>query len=103
MPKLIRLKPRLNKVSKCSFVVLSGCASKLNSASAAIEELAKIVSNSLEKEDMLILKNHGVIAIGIDLDEAAILAEFVESSAKTSFVARILSREPILTHLMHSR
>jgi L-fuculose-phosphate aldolase len=66
-------------------------------------ELAKIVSNSLEKEDMLILKNHGVIAIGIDLDEAAILAEFVESSAKTSFVARILSREPILTHLMHSR
>ncbi len=66
-------------------------------------ELAKIASNGLEKEDMLILKNHGVLAIGTDLPEAALLAEFVENSAKTSFITNILIHEPIPTHLKHSR
>ena len=31
-------------------------------------ELAKIASNGLEKEDMLILKNHGVLTIGTNID-----------------------------------
>ena len=66
-------------------------------------ELAKIASNGLEKEDMLILKNHGVLTIGKNIDDAVLLAEFVENSAKTSFIARILIREPIPTHLKHSR
>ncbi len=66
-------------------------------------ELAKIASNGLENEDMLILKNHGVLAIGTDLNEAALLAEFVENSAKTSFITLILIREPIPAHLKHSR
>ncbi len=66
-------------------------------------ELAKIACNGLIKEDVLILKNHGVLAIGIDLYEAALLAEFIESSAKTVFVTRVLNREPIPTHLRHSR
>ncbi len=66
-------------------------------------ELAKIASNSLEKDNILILKNHGVLAIGMDLNEAAILAEFIESSAKTDFVARTLIHEPIPIHLKHSR
>ena len=66
-------------------------------------ELAKMASNGLEKEDMLILKNHGVLAIGTNIDDAVLLAEFVENSAKTSFITSILIREPILTHLKHSR
>lgn len=66
-------------------------------------ELAKMASNGLEKEDMLILKNHGVLAIGTNIDDAVLLAEFVENSAKTSFITCILIREPILTHLKHSR
>jgi L-fuculose-phosphate aldolase len=65
--------------------------------------LAEIASNGLKEEDGLILKNHGVLAVGVDLDEAVLLAEFIESSAKTGFVAHSLSREPILTHSKHSR
>ncbi len=74
-----------------------------NYATPGSKELAKIASNGLEKEDVLILKNHGVLAIGTDIDEAFLLAEFVENSAKTSFIARTLIREPIPTHLKHSR
>ena len=54
-------------------------------------ELVKSASQGLEKEDVLILKNHGVLAVGLDLDEAALLAEFTESSAKTGFVASLLN------------
>ncbi len=54
--------------------------------------LVESASQGLEKEDVLILKNHGVLAVGLDLDEAALLAEFTESSAKTGFVASLLNR-----------
>ena len=65
--------------------------------------LADAASSALIEEEVIVLKNHGVLTVGTDLDEAAILAEFIEGSAKTVFVARTLSREPILTHLKHSR
>jgi L-fuculose-phosphate aldolase len=72
-------------------------------ATPGSSKLAKIASNGLKKEDMLILKNHGVIAIGTTIDEATLLAEFVENSAKISFITRNLIHEPIPTHLKHSR
>lgn len=55
-------------------------------------ELAKLVGEGLKYEDVVILENHGVVATGEDLNEAALLAEFVEETAKTQFVARVLSK-----------
>jgi len=55
-------------------------------------KLVKTASLGLKKEDVLILKNHGVIAVGSDLDEATLLAEFTESSAKTGFITYLLNR-----------
>ena len=54
-------------------------------------DLAKSVSNGLKNQDCVVLKSHGVVAIGKNLDEAALLAEFIEESAKIQFVKKVLS------------
>ena len=41
--------------------------------------------------DVLILKEHGIITTGLNLDEATDLAEFVEYSAKTQFITNMLN------------
>jgi L-fuculose-phosphate aldolase len=56
-------------------------------------ELAEVVSKGLEKSDVVVLKGHGIVAIGKNLDEASLLAEFIEDSAKTQFVKQVLSAE----------
>jgi len=53
-------------------------------------ELAEAVSMGLKNQDIIILKGHGVVALGENLDEACLLAEFIEESAKIQFVKRIL-------------
>ena len=53
-------------------------------------ELAEAVSQGLEKSDVLILKEHGIVSVGKNLDEASLLSEFIEESAKTQFVKRVL-------------
>jgi L-fuculose-phosphate aldolase len=53
-------------------------------------ELAEAVSDGLEKSDVVILKEHGIVSIGKNLDEASLLSEFIEDSAKTQFVKRVL-------------
>ena len=55
------------------------------------EELALNASEAIEKEDVLLLKNHGVICVGNDLDEVESLAIFIEESAKTQFVSYMLN------------
>ena len=57
-------------------------------------ELAKDAAEMMKNEDAVILKNHGVIAAGVNLDEAALLAEFIEDIAKTQTIAHILSLDP---------
>ncbi len=54
-------------------------------------ELAKNAGEDIKNEDVLILKNHGVICVSDDLDEAKLLAVFVEESAKTQFVTYMLN------------
>ena len=54
-------------------------------------ELAKKASEKIIGEDVLILKNHGVICVGDSLKEAKLLAAFVEESAKTQFVTYMLN------------
>ncbi len=53
-------------------------------------ELAVSVGEGLKEEDVVLLKNHGLVATGKNLFEAALLAEFVEETAKTQFIARVL-------------
>lgn len=54
-------------------------------------ELAQETAEKMIDEDVIILKNHGVVSIGINVKEAASLAEFVEEIAKTQFVTHILN------------
>ena len=54
-------------------------------------ELAKAASEALKNEDVIVLKNHGVIATGETVKEAATLVEFVEEIAKTQFVTHVLN------------
>jgi L-fuculose-phosphate aldolase len=72
-------------------------------AAPGTDELAEIASKGLENDNVLILKDHGVLVVGKNLEDAALLAEFTESTAKTEFVARVISRESIQVHLKRSR
>ncbi|MBE6503007.1 MAG: class II aldolase/adducin family protein [Methanobrevibacter sp.] len=55
------------------------------------DELAKKASEGIADEDVLILKNHGVICVSDSLKEAKLLAIFVEETAKTQFVTYMLN------------
>ena len=54
-------------------------------------ELAEKVGESINDEDVLILKNHGVICVADSLKEAKLLAIFVEEIAKTQFITYMLN------------
>ncbi|MCL2156890.1 MAG: class II aldolase/adducin family protein [Methanobrevibacter sp.] len=54
------------------------------------DKLAKIAAKSLD-DDVLILKNHGVLATGPNIKEACSLAEFVEEIAKTQYISYVLN------------
>lgn len=56
-------------------------------------ELANDTAKIMVKEDVVILKSHGVVAAGPKLGEAVLLAEFIEDIAKTQFIAHVLSLE----------
>ena len=55
------------------------------------KELAKSAVDGLGDEDVLILKNHGVICVSDNLKEAMLLAVFVEETAKTQFITLMLN------------
>ena len=54
------------------------------------EELAKDTALMMKDNDAVILKNHGTVAAGINLDEATLLAEFIEDIAKIQYIAHTL-------------
>ena len=55
------------------------------------KNLALKASEAIGKEDVLILKNHGVICVGSNLKETESLAVFIEESAKSQFVSYMLN------------
>lgn len=55
------------------------------------DELAKKAGEGIGEDDVLILKNHGVVCVGDCLKEAGLLAVFVEETAKTQFVTYMLN------------
>ena len=54
------------------------------------DELAKKASEGLGEDEVLVLKNHGIICVGDCLKEAGLLAAFVEETAKTQFFSFLL-------------
>ncbi len=54
-------------------------------------ELAKNAGEGIGEDNVLILKNHGVVCVGDCLKEAELLAVFVEETAKTQFVTYMLN------------
>ena len=55
------------------------------------KNLALSVSENIGNNDVLVLKNHGVICVSENLKEAESLAVFVEESAKTQFITYMLN------------
>lgn len=54
-------------------------------------ELAKSAAENIGKEDVLVLKHHGILTVADDLKEAASLAAFIEDTAKTQYIAHTLN------------
>ncbi|MGZ4856888.1 MAG: class II aldolase/adducin family protein [Methanobacteriaceae archaeon] len=61
-------------------------------AQPGTKKLANLVSEGLKDEDLVLLKGHGVVTTGPSIDQASILAEFVEEIAKIQFVTHLLSK-----------
>ena len=55
------------------------------------KKLARHASDALKNEDKILLKDHGVITVGKDIDEATLLCEYVEGIAKTQYITHILN------------
>lgn len=55
------------------------------------DELVELATEGVKNEDVLILKDHGVLAVGSNIENAAILADFTEKCAKTGFVSLLLN------------
>ncbi|MCK9151125.1 class II aldolase/adducin family protein [Methanobacterium alcaliphilum] len=56
------------------------------------KELADNTAKSLLDNDIVVLKNHGIVSIGSNISDAAALAEFIEESAKTQFITHMLNK-----------
>lgn len=53
-------------------------------------KLAGDTAKIMKYEDAVILKNHGVVAAGPNLDEAILLAEYIEHIARIQFISHVL-------------
>ena len=55
------------------------------------KKMAKHASDALKNEDSVLLKDHGVITIGKNIDEATLLCEYIEGIAKTQYITHVLN------------
>ena len=82
--KKIKTHPRLGKVSG-RFI------KELDYIPPGSAKLAESVYDALGEDNVIILKDHGIIAVGNDLENASELSEFVEEFAKTQFISQLLN------------
>lgn len=54
-------------------------------------DLAKSAAEGIGSEDVLVLKHHGILAVGDNLKEAYLLAAFIEDTAKTQYISYMLN------------
>lgn len=74
--------------------ILLGSVEVVPFAPPGSEELSKLVEERARKARVLILQNHGVMALGSNLLEAEAMAETLEDASKIQFVCMALGREP---------
>lgn len=55
------------------------------------KKLAQHASDALKNEDKVLLKDHGVITVGENIDEPTLLCEYVEGIAKTQYITHVLN------------
>ncbi len=55
------------------------------------KKLAKHASDALKDENSVLLKDHGLICVGKDIDEATLLSEYIEGIAKTQYITHVLN------------
>lgn len=71
--------------------IVTPCLQSIEYERPGSDELAKSAGEGIGNEDVLILKNHGVICVADSLKEAMLLAVFVEETAKTQFITLMLN------------
>lgn len=61
------------------------------------KELASNVASHIERSDILLLENHGILSVGMDLLQAFDKIEVLENAAKMTVVAKIMGRKSPLS------
>jgi ribulose-5-phosphate 4-epimerase/fuculose-1-phosphate aldolase len=64
---------------------LLGCIPLIPYASPGSNELAEAVSSGIKGFRGALLENHGLVAVGADLEEACVVAEGIERAAQLAF------------------
>lgn len=65
------------------------------------EELSKLVSKNIDGRNALILKRHGVIGVGSNLDEAKAIVEVIEDDAIVQTVMRVFGKSASIYKFPH--
>lgn len=87
-------------LSECVFpevVVGLGAIPLAQYATPSTREVADALAPFVKNADAILLANHGVVTYGKDLDDAYFKMEKVEHAAHSTFVARMLGGEQLLT------
>lgn len=61
------------------------------------KELAKIVAKSIEKSDILLLENHGILTVGASLLQAFDKIEVLENAARMTFIVEFMGTKKSLS------
>ncbi len=69
--------------------VMIGSTAEVPFAPAGSSELAASVSEAVKGADLVLLHNHGIIAVGSSLQEAYNRVELAEAAAKTTFIGEV--------------
>jgi L-fuculose-phosphate aldolase len=61
------------------------------------KELAEIVSDQIDRSDILLLENHGILSVGKDLLQAFDKIEVLENAAKMSVIVEMMGKKSPLS------
>lgn len=94
-------KPVPSLVYECSYLGKNGMIPVSPYGRPGTPELAKNVAETLRDADCCLMESHGAIAVGKDLDDAFLKAQYVEEISEIYFLALVANnyREPHLLPL----
>ena len=77
--------------------VMIGSTATVPFAHSGSKELASSVSDAVKGSNLILLENHGVVAVGSSLQQAYNRVELVEAAAKTTFIGEVAGDRRNLT------